>query len=88
MGSRFGGLKQLVEVGADGAVLMDILLRRAAAVGIERAVIVVGPATEDLVRAHLDATDTGGLAVDLVVQRLMPGSALPLGTADAVLAGS
>ena len=86
VGSRFGGLKQLVEVGADGAVLMDVLLRRAAAVGIERAVIVVGPATEGLVRAHLDATDTGDLTVDLAVQRLVPGRARPLGTADAVLA--
>jgi dTDP-glucose pyrophosphorylase len=86
VGSRFGGLKQLVEVGADGAVLMDILLRRAAAAGIERAVIVVGPTTEDLVRSHLNATGAGGLTVDLAVQRLLPGRSRPLGTADAVLA--
>ncbi|MGO9874752.1 MAG: sugar phosphate nucleotidyltransferase [Acidimicrobiia bacterium] len=88
-GSRFGGLKQLVEVGADGAAIMDISLERSAAAGFQRAVIVVAPGMEPLVRAHLDIMGRGArveLPVELVVQPILEGRSRPLGTADAVLA--
>jgi bifunctional N-acetylglucosamine-1-phosphate-uridyltransferase/glucosamine-1-phosphate-acetyltransferase GlmU-like protein len=88
-GSRFGGLKQLVEVAADGAAIMDILIERSAAAGVGRAVIVVAPGMEAVVRAHVDTVGRAAraqLPVEMVVQPMPPGRARPLGTADAVLA--
>ena len=86
LGSRFGGLKQLAEVGTDGAAIMDILVRRAADAGFGGAVIVVAPETEPVVHAHLDAMPAGPVPVRLAVQPLAPGRARPLGTAAAALA--
>src|SRR2546423_12219513 len=79
-GTRFGGLKQLVAVRDDGATVTDLLVRRAADAGIEKAVIVVRPEIEAQVRAHVEAIGSTGIPVELVVQRR------PRGTADAVLA--
>ena len=79
-GMRFGGLKQLVAVRDDGATITDLLVRRAADAGIERAVIVVRPAIEELMRTHVDGMGAAGIPVELAVQRR------PRGTADAVLA--
>jgi dTDP-glucose pyrophosphorylase len=90
VGSRFGGLKQLAEIRSDGAAIMDFLLERAARAGFERAIVVVAPATEHLVGAHLDAMRgsvfPADFPVELAVQRAVPGRTKPLGTADAVLA--
>jgi bifunctional N-acetylglucosamine-1-phosphate-uridyltransferase/glucosamine-1-phosphate-acetyltransferase GlmU-like protein len=72
-GTRFGGPKQLVAVRDDGATIMDVLIVRAAAVGIVNAVVVVNPEIEREVRAHL------GVSVEVVVQKQRRG------TADAVL---
>ena len=85
-GSRFGGLKQLAAVAPGGAAIMDVLVRRAAAAGFERAVIVVAPGMEAQVRAHLEAMGDAPIPVDLAVQRLPEGRSQPLGTAAAVLA--
>jgi hypothetical protein len=85
-GSRFGGLKQLAEVGAGGAAIMDISVRRAAAAGFDRAVIVISPGMETQVREHLAAMGDAPIPIDLARQRLRPGRTRPLGTADAVLA--
>ena len=79
-GTRFGGLKQLVAVRDDGATVTDLLVRRGADAGIEKAVIVVRPEIEAQVRAHVEAIGSTGIPVELVVQRR------PRGTADAVLA--
>lgn len=79
LGTRFGGLKQLVAIRDDGATITDLLIRRAADAGIERAFIVVRPAIEELVRAHVDAMGRAPIPVELVVQHQ------PKGTADAVL---
>jgi len=77
-GKRFGGSKQLVAVGDDGSTIMDVLMRRGAAAGIERAAIVVNADIERDVRAHLNALSPD-MPVELVTQRR------PRGTADAVL---
>jgi dTDP-glucose pyrophosphorylase len=86
-GSRFGGLKQLAAVGPDGATIMDINVRRAAAAGFERAVLVIAPGMEARVREHL-GRDGGALPVpvELAVQQPAPRRPRPLGTAAAVLA--
>jgi NDP-sugar pyrophosphorylase family protein len=86
LGSRFGGLKQLAVVRADGAAIMDVLVRRSAAAGFERAVIVIAPRMEERVRAHLDTMSNAPIPVELAVQALKPGRDRPSGTADAVLA--
>jgi NDP-sugar pyrophosphorylase family protein len=77
-GTRFGGPKQLVAVRDDGSTITDILLRRAAAAGVEHAAIVVNPDIEGRFRSHLDAM-SHGVRVDVVIQPR------PSGTADAVL---
>jgi bifunctional N-acetylglucosamine-1-phosphate-uridyltransferase/glucosamine-1-phosphate-acetyltransferase GlmU-like protein len=79
-GMRFGGLKQLVAIRGDGSTVTDVLIRRAAHVGFEQAVIVVRPAIEELMRAHLDEMGGAGIPVEIAVQRQSRG------TADAVLA--
>jgi bifunctional N-acetylglucosamine-1-phosphate-uridyltransferase/glucosamine-1-phosphate-acetyltransferase GlmU-like protein len=78
-GTRFGGMKQLAEVGPRGEAIIDILLRRAADVGIERAVVVVAPDGRGPMAGHLEVTRPD-LPVELAVQ------SRPRGTADAVLA--
>jgi NDP-sugar pyrophosphorylase family protein len=88
-GTRFGGRKQLAEVGPGGEAIMDVMLRRAAAAGTAGAVIVVAPGMVEAVRDHLEAHAAGGARgrpVEIVVQRAVPGRAQPLGTAAAVLA--
>jgi NDP-sugar pyrophosphorylase family protein len=80
LGTRFGGTKQLVAVREDGATVTDVLLERAAAAGIARAVIVVRPEIEDRLRARADRMERTGIRVEVVLQNR------PRGTADAVLA--
>ncbi|MCU1466958.1 MAG: MobA-like transferase domain protein [Actinomycetia bacterium] len=87
-GTRFGGRKQLAEVGAPGETIMDIVVRRAAAAGLARAVIVVAPEIVQAVRDHLDARADAGIPIEVVVQRSVPGHSKPLGTAAAVLAAA
>ena len=79
-GVRFGGLKQLVAVRDDGATVTDLLVRRAAQAGIERALIVVRAEIEERMRAHVAGMGPTGIPVEFAVQRW------PRGTADAVLA--
>ncbi len=79
-GTRFGGLKQLVAVRDDGATVTDVLVRRAADAGIERAVIVVRAEIEALMRTHVDEMGGAGIPVEFALQRQ------PRGTADALLA--
>jgi bifunctional N-acetylglucosamine-1-phosphate-uridyltransferase/glucosamine-1-phosphate-acetyltransferase GlmU-like protein len=80
LGSRFGGRKQLAEVGPDGAAIVDVLARRAAAAGFDQAVLVIAPGMDGDMRAHLAARPDPGLPVVLATQER------PRGTADAVLA--
>jgi NDP-sugar pyrophosphorylase family protein len=85
-GSRFGGPKQLAEVGPAGEAIMDVVVRRAAAAGFARAVIVVAPEMVEDVRDHVAARGAAGIPIEVVVQRSVPGRAKPLGTAAAVVA--
>jgi choline kinase len=90
LGTRFGGPKQLVEIGAGGAAIMDILLRRAEASGFAYGVVVVAPALEGTVRSHLEVmratSGTPVMPVEIAVQELPAGRSHPMGTAHAVLA--
>lgn len=88
LGTRFGGTKHLAAVGADGTAIIDVLIRRAAAAGFSKAVIVVAPGAGDAVRAHIDGHRDGAssLPIELVVQPAVVGRSKPAGTAHALLA--
>ncbi len=79
MGRRFGGVKQLAPVGADGEAIIDVIATRAARAGFTRMIVVVRAEIEAAVAGHLD-TRGGVLPAELVVQQPV------VGTAHAVLA--
>src|SRR5690348_16402033 len=78
-GRRFGGLKQLTAV-LGSATVTDVLVQRAAAAGVEQAVIVLRSEIQPQVRAHLDAIGWPAIPVTFALQHQARG------TADAVLA--
>lgn len=84
-GRRFGGLKQLAPVGADGDAIVDVLLRRAAVAGFGRALVVVREEILEEVRNHVEHRGPQ-IPVSFVVQVPLPGRVGPDGTAPAVLA--
>ena len=55
IGRRFGGDKQLVEVGPDGEAFLDYAISAAAGAGASKAVLVVRSEIESVLRAHVDA---------------------------------
>lgn len=55
LGSRFGGVKQLAQVGPDGEAIIDFSIRDAQAAGLETVVVIVRSDIEADVREHLGA---------------------------------
>lgn len=87
LGSRFGGTKQLAEVGPSGEAILDYTIFDARRAGFERLVLIVRSDIEDLVRDHLARQHGSSLAYEVVLQdRFGPTRAKPWGTAHAVLA--
>lgn len=95
LGSRFGGLKQMVGIGPAGETLLEYALYDARQSGFEHFVMIVRQGMEDDVRATILARLPVGFDVELVPQRPddLPGGAeppgdrvKPLGTAHAVWA--
>lgn len=86
MGSRFGGDKQLTEVGPRGETILDINALDAAAAGFGALVAITRPELEADLRARLDAfaMPAFGGAVSIALQDVPAGRSKPLGTADAV----
>jgi len=86
LGSRFGGTKQLAEVGPDGEAFLDFAIDDAVAAGASRVVLVIRTDIEADVRAHLAKCERA-VPVDFVRQdELGPSRAKPWGTAHAILA--
>ena len=90
VGRRFGGDKQLAEVGPDGEAFLDYAIADAARAGAANAVIVVRSEIEDDIRNHVDARHgalrRAGFEFAYVKQdRHGPRRAKPWGTAHAVL---
>ena len=86
LGSRFGGTKQLVEVGPNGEAFLDFAVIDGRAAGCDRVVLIVRSDIEDDVRAHLVrqfGTDDGFVLVRQ--DDLGPHRDKPWGTAHAVL---
>ncbi len=82
LGSRFGGIKPLASVGPNGEPLLLVSLSQAADAGFDRAVIVVSPTTERLVREGLAATP---IPCTFALQTTPQRRPKPLGTVDAAL---
>jgi bifunctional N-acetylglucosamine-1-phosphate-uridyltransferase/glucosamine-1-phosphate-acetyltransferase GlmU-like protein len=83
LGRRFGGVKQLAPVRADGGVLLDVALARGAAAGFDGAVVVVRAEIEAAVADHFSRFEPP-VPVALVVQPPLAEGAAPAGTAHAV----
>ncbi len=88
IGSRFGGTKQLAEVGPDGEALLDFTIRDARRAGFGPVVLVVRDAISDDVAAHLARFHDDADSFVLVSQDLDPAAPRrdrPWGTGHAVL---
>ena len=85
LGSRFGGDKQLVDVGPNGEAFFDYAIRDATAAGVDKVIIVVRSSIEQQVLDHV-ATQHPDLNVETVCQDTHgPERTKPWGTAHAVL---
>jgi NDP-sugar pyrophosphorylase family protein len=87
MGSRFGGNKQLVDVGPGGEVFFDFAIADARAAGADRVVLIVRREFHDLVRDHVREFHGADLDLHLVCQDESdaPPRTKPWGTAHAIL---
>ena len=90
IGRRFGGDKQLVEVGPDGEAFLDFAVSAAVAAGASKVVLVVRSEIEPALRSHLDARhgdlQRAGVAFAYARQdEHGPPRSKPWGTAQAVL---
>jgi NDP-sugar pyrophosphorylase family protein len=89
LGSRFGGNKQLVDVGPGGEVFFDFAIRDAVAAGADRVVMIVRREFEATVREHIEQLHGDAFELRTVCQdEFGPQRAKPWGTAHAVLAAS
>ena len=90
IGRRFGGDKQLVEVGPDGETFLDYAIDAAVRAGASKVVFVVRSGIESTLQAHVAARhrDSLGRGIEFVYVRQDehgPPRAKPWGTAHAVL---
>lgn len=86
MGSRFGGLKQLQPLTADGKVLLDFSIDDALSIGFDEVVFVIRKEMEELFKATLGARTEQKCPVKYVYQDIpVVGRTKPLGTCHAIL---
>jgi NDP-sugar pyrophosphorylase family protein len=87
LGSRFGGNKQLVEVGPSGEVFFDFAIADAVGAGATHIVLIVRREFEATVRDHIEARYGDAFRLSTVCQdEFGPQRQKPWGTAHAVLA--
>ena len=88
LGSRFGGLKQLVEVGPKGEAFLDFAIADGLAAGVEEVLLIVRSEIQDQVRRHVEDRHPG-LEITLVCQdRAGPPRDKPWGTGHEVIAAA
>jgi choline kinase len=88
VGSRFGGTKQLAEVGPSGEALLDYTIADARRAGFGRVVLIVRAEIKEAVAAHLSRFHADSHRFVLVCQdadTAAPPRAKPWGTGHAVL---
>jgi NDP-sugar pyrophosphorylase family protein len=86
MGSRFGGLKQLQPLTADGKVLLDYSIDDALSVGFDEVVFIIRKETEEIFKSTLGIRTEQKCPVKYVYQEHdIEGRTKPLGTCHAIL---
>jgi NDP-sugar pyrophosphorylase family protein len=86
LGSRFGGNKQLVEVGPTGEVFFDFAIADSVGAGADHVVLIVRREFERTVRDHVEARYGDAFRLSTVCQdEFGPQRGKPWGTAHAVL---
>ncbi len=85
MGSRFGGIKQLEPVGANGEVLLDYSVYDAVRAGFDKVVFIIKREIEDDFRAIAGDRIARHVEVEYVFQTVPSHRKKPYGTGDAVL---
>lgn len=89
LGSRFGGTKQLAEVGQNGESLLDFTIQDAASAGIDTVVVIVRSEIADDMRAHLEGFHKSNINFRFVLQdRYGPPRQKPWGTTHAVVSAA
>ncbi|MEO2114483.1 MAG: NTP transferase domain-containing protein [Acidimicrobiales bacterium] len=89
LGSRFGGDKQLVDVGPNGEAFLDYAIRDALAAGIGSVVVVARTDLDALLRDHLARQHGPDLPLTIVHQDTHgPDRRKPWGTGHAVLSAA
>ncbi len=83
-GSRFGGMKQVAEIGPSGEALLDYAVYDAARSGFDAVVFVVSEASAEAVEAHVDSGCGRHVDVRYALQKT-DGRKKPWGTGHAVL---
>jgi len=87
LGTRFGGVKQLAEVGPAGEAILDFTIRDARSAGVERIVVIARSDIDGDLRRHLLRHHGNGLDLEVVDQDAFgPARARPWGTGHAVAA--
>lgn len=86
-GSRFGGMKQVAEIGPSGEALLDYAVYDAIRSGFEEVVFVVSAESRDAVEAHVDKGAGRHVKVRYALQDAAEGRKKPWGTGHAVLSG-
>ena len=87
-GSRFGGMKQVAELGPSGESLFDYAVYDAVRAGLEKVVFIVSAESRGPVEAHAAAGLGRHVPVAYVEQAVGDGRAKPWGTGHAVLCAS
>ena len=86
LGSRFGGTKQLADVGPNGAAILDHSIREASVAGVDRVVVIGRTDLDDSIRQHLAVQHGDNLDLTMVHQDAFgPSRAKPWGTGHAVV---
>lgn len=90
LGSRFGGVKQLAQVGPDGEAIIDFSIGDARAAGFGSIVVIVRSEIEADVRHHLSARASADEPELVYVRQddLGPPRAKPWGTLHAILSAA
>jgi hypothetical protein len=84
-GSRFGGMKQIAELGPSGESLFDYAVYDARRAGLTQVAFIVSAESRGPVAAHVDAGLGRQMRVTYVEQKVPAGRAKPWGTGHAVL---
>ena len=85
LGTRFGGVKQLAEVGPAGEAILDFTIRDALAAGVVRIVVIARSDIDEDLRRHLRTQHGSGLDLEVVHQDAFgPPRPRPWGTGHAV----